>query len=225
VTDDELDQAIAHAVNQPAGRGLDELVALRDRVQSERQPLDPGLARTWDALVQVARRSPTDIADFFGHAEGRARWLAAVRGPTHRETIHAWADLGEAADLECDWEIATRAWEAVAGAPLDGADRPTQAAISQALRGLGARRLATGQLADARVLFERDLVLSERLYPSPHPQLALSLGNLAYALEQIGDHTPALQLRQRQRDTLVASGAASGLVAAVDEKIARLSGS
>jgi hypothetical protein len=224
VTDQDLDEAIAHAVNQPEGQGLPELVALRDRVQTERDPLDPALDRIWDALVEVASRSPDDIADYLRHAEGRARWLASVRGPAHAATIKAWSDLGDAAELECEWDVATRAWDAVVGTPLDGTDAATQVAISMALRGLGARRLASGLLDEARLLFERDLAVNERLQPSPDTQIALSLGNLALVLEQIGARGEALQLRERQRDVLVASGAAAGLLSRVDAHIAKLSG-
>jgi len=224
VTDQELDQAITDAVNQPEGQGLDALVALLDRVQTERTPADPALARSWDALVEVASRSPDDIAAFLHHAERRARWLAAVRGPSDPATIKAWTAVGEAADGECAWDVATRAWEAVASAPLDAADRATQAEISLALRGLGTRRLAAGRLPEARVLFERDVALTERLHPAPHPQLALSLGNLALVLERLGERAPALQLRERQRGVLVAGGAAAGLVATVERQIAALAG-
>jgi tetratricopeptide (TPR) repeat protein len=224
VTDQELDEALARAVSEPDAQGLPALVALRDAARAERAPLDPALGRISDALVEVAGRSPDDLADYLRHAEDRARWLAAARGPAHPAAIKAWIDLGDAADQECAWDVATRAWEAVAGTPLDGADADTQAAISVALRGLGARRLAAGRLDEARVLFERDLVVTERLHPSPHAQLALSLGNLALVLERMGARAEALQLRERQRDVLVAGGAAAGLVASVEAQIAQLGG-
>jgi hypothetical protein len=224
VTDRELIEAIAHAVNQPVAQGLPALVALRDRVQAEREPADPVLARIWDALVEVAGRSPDDVAAYLRHAEGRASWLAAVRGPAHPATIKAWADLGDAADQECAWDVATRAWEAIAGVPLDGAGDEAEATLSAALRGLGTRRLAAGQLDEARRLFERELAVTERLHPSPDAQLALSLGNLALVLERSGARAEALQLRERQRAVLVDGGAAAGLLAEVDAHLARLRG-
>jgi tetratricopeptide (TPR) repeat protein len=224
VTDRELIEAIAQAVSQPDGEGLPALVALRDRVQAEREPADPVLARIWDALVEVAGRSPDDVADYLRHAEARASWLAAVRGPAHPATIKAWADLGDVADQECAWDVATRAWEAIAGAPLDGAGDEAQASLSAALRGLGTRRLAAGQLDEARRLFERELAVTERLHPSPDDQLALSLGNLALVLERSGARAEALQLRERQRAVLVDGGAAADLLASVDAHLARLRG-
>jgi hypothetical protein len=225
MTDDELEGAIARAVQQPEADGLPELVALRDRLQRERDPLDPWLGRMWDALVRVAHRSPDAVDDYLGHAEGRARWLAVARGPAHRDTLRAWIDLGKAADLESCWEIATRAWEAVVEASPADPDRETQVMLSTALHGLGIRRFVAGRLADARALLERDLAVTERLYPGPHAQLAFSLGNLAYADEELGDHQRALQLRQRQRDVLAATGASARQLADVDERIARLSAS
>lgn len=224
MTDRELDEAIADALRHPEAQGLPALVELRDRAQAEREPLDPALGRIWDALVEVAGRSPDDVAAYLIHAEGRARWVAAVHGPAHPAAIKAWIAVGDAADLECAWDVATRAWEAVAGAPVGGADDETLAAISAALRGLGARRLAGGRPDEARILFERDLALTERLHPSPHAQLALSLGNLALALERLGARADALQLRTRQRDVLVAGGAAAGLLASVEAQIEKLTG-
>lgn len=85
--------------------------------------------------------------------------------------------------------------------------------------------MSSGRLDEARVLFERDLAVNEQLYPTSDSQVALSLGNLALVLERMGAREQALQLRQRQRDVLVASGAAAGLVATVDKHIAQLSGS
>lgn len=225
MTDQELTEGIANALNQSGGGGLAELIALRDRVQAEHDPLDPALGATWDALVQVARRSHDDIAAYLRYAEGRARWLAAVRGPAHPSTIEAWIELGDAADQEDAWDVATRAWEAVVGAPVSGADPDAQAAVSVALRGLGGRRLAGGRLDEARLLFERDVAIVERSFSSPDPQRALSLGNLASVLERLGARAEALQARQRQRDVLVAGGAATGLLSRVDAHIARLGGS
>lgn len=224
MTDAEVTDAIARATSQLEGQGLAALVALRDRVQAERAPADPALGRTWDALVEVAGRSPDDIADYLRHAEGRARWLAAVHGPAHPATIKAWSQLGDAADTECAWDIAIRAWEAIVAQPLDGADPEGQAILSAALRGLAARRLAGGQLDEARRMFERDLAVTERLYPGPDDQLALSLGNLASVLERLGSLPEALQLRERQRDVLAAGGAAPALVTRVEADVARLRG-
>ena len=139
MTDAEVTDAIARATSQLEGQGLAALVALHDRVKAERAPADPALGRTWDALVEVAGRSPDDIADYLRHAEGRARWLAAVHGPAHPATIKAWSQLGDAADTECAWDVAIRAWEAIVAQPLDGAAPEGQAMLSAALRGLAAR--------------------------------------------------------------------------------------
>jgi Tfp pilus assembly protein PilF len=109
----------------------------------------------------------------------------------------------------------------VAAAP-DDADRDMQVMVSTALHGLGVRHLAAGRPDDARALLERALAVTERLYPRPHAQLAFSLGSLAYADEKRGDRRRALQLRQRQRDVLVATGASRWQIADVDESIARL---
>lgn len=222
MTDAELTEAIDRAVGQPEGQGLAALVALRDRVQAERAPADPAVERVWDALVEVAGRSPDDVAAYLRHAEGRARWLAAVRGPAHPATIKAWSQLGDAADTECAWDVASRAWEAIAAEPLDGAAPEGQAMLSAALRGLGARRSASGRLDEARRLFERDLTVTERLYPAADAQVALALGNLASVLERLGALPEALQLRERQRDALAAGGEAPGLVTRVEADIARL---
>lgn len=222
MTDAELDTAIAEAEDRPDGEGLPALVALRDRLQVERDPLDPGLARIWDVLVHVANRSPDDIDDLLTLSEGRARWLAAARGPTHPQVIRAWSDLGDLADTECAWSIAVRAWEAIAATPLDGADDETLLAISIALRGLSARKLAADQLADARVLAERDLAITERVWPTGDARVALSLENLAQITERLGDRAAARAYRERQRDMLVKIGGSASQLAKVDAQLATL---
>lgn len=224
MTDDDLEQAIARALARPGSAGLSELEVLHERVQGEREPLDPALARTWDALVRIASRSPDDLPHFFRHAEGRARWLSAARGPAHPDVIAAWVELGETADLECEWALATRAWEAVASAPADGMADAMLSSISRALRGLAGRRIAGGRLDEARVLFERDLALNEQLHRTAHPQLAISHENLALVLEQLGERARALAERALQRDVLAAGGANEGQLAAVDQHLARLRG-
>lgn len=224
MTDDEIDRSIAIALALPEGAGVPVLAALRDRIEAERGAHDPALARTWDALVRAASRSPDDLALYLRHAEDRARWLMAVRGPAHAETIAAWDELGEAADAEMIWDVAARAFEAIIDAPAEPETRTGQLALSRALRSLGARRLSGRDLAAARRLFERDLVLGERLYGDAPAQLAISLDNLALVLERLGELAPALALRHRQRDMLAAAGASADQLAAVDRHIARLSG-
>ena len=224
MTDHELDEAIAHARAQPGTAGLPALEALHERTQREREPLDPALGRTWDALVQVAGREPEDLTALYRHAEGRARWLAAARGPGHPETIDAWAELGEAADLELAWEIAARAWEAIVAAPSQGLPNAALWSVSRALRGLASIRHRAGQLDAARALFEQDLALNLRLHPGGHAQLALSHGNLALLLEEQGEAARALAERERQREILAATGASEGQLTAVDGHLARLRG-
>ena len=241
LSDAEIDEEIAHAIELTDGDGLPALVELRDRLHTERDLSDPVIARVWDALVRVAARVPEDFEDFLFHAEGRARWRSAALGSIHPDTIAAWSELAETAEAEGAWDIAMRSWGEIAGAPIDrtappfgGADdrgqapvvddvgRVTQLAISRALRGLGARKLVGGQLAEARVLFERDLAVNERLYPTGDPQLAISVGNLALVIERQGDRLHAHQLRRRQRDLLAAIGAPAGQLASLDAQLARL---
>jgi hypothetical protein len=222
VTDHDLDQAIEHAVREPDGHGLAALLALRDRLTAERGPVDPALARTWDAIVEVAGQAPDGAVAALPLAEERARWLAAAHGAAHPAVLRAWVDLGEAAEQEFAWPVATRAWQAIVDAPTAAADPATLAAQSLALRGLGARRLAAGDPAGARALFERDVAVTERLRGAAHPQLALSLGNLAVAAARLDDRAGALAARRRQRDALAASGAAPSQLAAVDRELALL---
>jgi len=222
VTDAELDTAITEALSRRRGEGLPSLIALRDRLQAERDPLDPGIARTWDALVRVAARSPDDLDPLLELSEGRARWLTAVRGPTHPDVIQAWRTLGDIADTECAWDIATRAWEAIAHAPIDGASDATLLSISLALRGLSGRKLAADQLDEVRVLNERDLVINERVFPAGDRQVALCLENLAGVTEQLGDRAAARAYRQRQRDMLVKVGGSASQLAKVDAQLAKL---
>jgi hypothetical protein len=222
MTDDEIDEAIAQAVRQRGTAGLDELVAVREQVEREREPLDPAIGRIWQTLVRVAERSGEDVESQLVHGEGRARWLAAARGPDHVETLAAWIAVGDLADLECAWDVATRAWEAIAATAMPGdGDRDVVVGVSRALRGLAARRRAAARLDDARALFARDLALNERLHPA-HPQLAISLGNLADIVEQQGDRVQALTLRERQRDVLQAAGAQPAQLDPVDAHITRL---
>lgn len=223
MTDAEITGAIAQAMEQPGSRGLAELVALRDRVQADRGALAPALAPVWTALVQVASRRHADREQRMELAEDRARWLSAARGPSDPETIGAWVELAFSAEDDFDEPLATRAWEAVAAAPIDLDALPADALplVSQALRGLASRR--TGDRIDeARRLFERDLALQDKIAPGS-AQLALSLDNLAALLEQLGERGPALGLRRRQRDALVAAGASRDQLDAVDAHIARLS--
>jgi len=224
MTDQDLDGAIAQALREPNHQAMAALAALRDQLAAERDPLDPALGRTWDALVRAAERSPDEVAELMAYAEQRARWLAAARGPTHPDTIEAWIELGETASLECAWDVAIRAWEAVAVVPVDAAlrDAVLRAAVSRALRGLGARRL-TSQPTEARALFERDLALQEQAPTNP-TQLAISLDSLAVVLEQLGDRAGALAQRTRQRAVLVTTDASASQLKMIDDRIARLSG-
>jgi hypothetical protein len=225
MTDQDLDGAISQALGQPdVQQAMAALAALRDQLAVERGPLDPALGRTWDALVRAAGRSSDDVAELMAYAEQRARWLAAARGPSHPDTIAAWIDLGETAALEYAWDVAVRAWEAVVNAPVGdaGTDSALRSAMSRALRGLGARRLAAQRLDDARALFERDLAVHERA-PSNASQLAISLDSMALVLEQLGDRAGALALRTRQRAALGAASATEGQLATLDERIAKLS--
>jgi len=224
MTDQELDDAIAIAIGRPRNLGKPELLALRARLQAERAPDDPSLGKLGDALVELASRTPGDLAELLAWSEDRARWLAAVRGPAHPETIIAWGELAATADLECAWGAAIRAWEAIVASPidLDHEDPAVHAHVSLALRGLGARCLATGQLAEARRWFARDVALRERMHPRSDPQLAISFGNLAGALERLGEPGEALAMRRRERDVLIATGASRGQLDAVDWHIAAL---
>jgi hypothetical protein len=224
MTDQDLDAAIAQALREPNHQAMAALAALRDQLAAERDPLDPALGRTWDALVRAAERSPDDVAELMAYAEQRARWLAAARGPTHPDAIEAWIDLGETASLECVWDVAIRAWEAVAVAPVGAAvrDAALRSAVSRALRGLGARRL-TSQPTEARALFERDLALQEQAPTNP-TQLAISLDSLAVVLEQLGDRAGALAQRTRQRAVLATTDASASQLKMIDDRIARLSG-
>jgi hypothetical protein len=225
MTDQDLDRAIAQASRQPAAQAIAALTALRDQLAGERAPLDPALGRTWDALVEAAGRSADDVAELMAYAEQRARWLSAARGPHHPHTIAAWSELGETAQLEYAWDVAIRAWEAIASVPdTDAAgDSALRSALSHALRGLGARRLSGQRLAEARALFERDLALHERT-GSTTPQVAISLDSLGSVLEQLGDRAGALAVRTRQRAVLAATGASASQLKIVDDRIAKLSG-
>lgn len=224
MTDRDIDDAIAGALDQPGNLGKAALLALRDRLRQERELIDPKLGDVWNAVVEVAARLPDDLAELLALSEDRARWLAAARGPGHADTIDAWSELAAAADIECEWDIASRAWDAVASAPVDleHGDPAALASVSLALRGLGARSLAGRQLDDARQLFERDLAIRERLHPQADPQLAVSLDNLASVLERLGDRARSLAVRQRERDVLVATGASSGQIRTVERHIAQL---
>jgi hypothetical protein len=223
MTDHEIHDAIAHAIAQPDTDGLAALIAVRDQLRAER-PLDPALGAVWDAVVSIARREPERLVEIFELSEARARWLTLARGPSDPATIRAWGELGALADLEYDREVATRAWEAIAAAPidLDGVDPAVLHEVSLAMRGLAASRKADGRIDDARRLFERDLALNERMHRHGHAQLALSLGNLAGHLAQLGEVAPAAALRQCQRDVLVAIGASAGQLQAVDAQLAKL---
>jgi hypothetical protein len=208
MTDPEIRSAIAQAMQQQGSRGLADLVALRDRVQAERGPLDAALGPVWEALVQIASRRHADRELRMELAEAQARWLSAARGASDPDTIRAWVELGFSAEDDYNWPLATRAWDAVAAAPIDIDALPADVLplVSQALRGLASRR-ADDHVGEARRLFERDLALHEKISPGGSPQLALSLENLASLLEQLGEHSQALALRRRQRDALVATGA------------------
>lgn len=224
MTDRELDDAIAVALGQPGNRGKPDLLALRARLQAERAPADPGLGKLGDALVELASRAHGDPADLLAWSEDRARWRAAARGPAHPDTIAAWGELAATADLACAWGAAIRAWEAIVASPIDVArgDPAVYSHVSLALRGLGARCLVTGQLAEARRWFERDVALREHMHQALDPQLAISLGNLAGALERLGERSQALAARRRERDVLVATGASRGQLDSVDRHIAAL---
>jgi hypothetical protein len=224
MTDPEIASAIVQAMEQPGSGGLADLVALRDRLQADRGTLDAALGLVWDALVRVAGRRHADLELRTELAQDRARWLTAVRGPCDPETIRAWVEIGFAAEDEYDWPLATRAWEAVAAAPLDIDALPADVLplVSQALRGHAGSRKTDGRIDEARRLFERDLALNERMYPRGHAQLALSLENLAGLLASLGESAQAAVLRQRQRDVLVAIGASAGQVQAVDAELAKL---
>lgn len=224
MTDLELSNAISGALAQPGNQGLAGLLAVRDRIQAERGPLDPTLEPVWDALVSIAGRDPEEVGELLQLSEEQARWLSAVRGPADATTIRAWSELGAAADLEYAHDVARRAWEAIAAAPLDldGVAPAVLPEISIAMRGLASSRTTAGRTDEARRLFERDLAINERMYPNGNAQLALSLGNLAGLLTQLGDVAQAVALRQRQRDVLVAIGASSGQLQTVDAQLAKL---
>jgi hypothetical protein len=223
MTEPEIEAAIAQAIAKKASQGLPELVALRDQVQTSLGAHHPSLVPVWDALLRVASRSPDDIAAFLLHAQARAQWLTATRGAADPDTLEAWLSLGESAELECEWQVAIAAWEAVVAAPLDATTDAARPSISPALRGLGARRMVAGDLESARALFERDLALNEHLYPNGHAQLAISIDNLALVQERIGNAALSRSLRERERDMLLATGASSGQIAIIERHIARLS--
>lgn len=222
MTDDELDTAIREAKDQPDGDGVPALIAVRDRLAAERDVLDPGLGRVWDALVDLADRVDDDIPQLLELSEGRARWLAAARGPTDPEVIRAWRTIADVADSENEWDAATRAWLAIAGTPIDRADRASLLSVSLALRGLTGRKLAADALAEARVLAERDLVVTEQLWPDGHAQVALSLENLAAITARLGDRAAARAYRERQRDLLVKTGGSPSQLAKIDAQISQL---
>lgn len=226
MTDSEITSAIAQAMQQPGSRGLADLVALRDRLEADRGPHAAALGPVWEALVQVASRRHADRERQMELAEERACWLSTVHGACDPDTLRAWVELGLSAEDDHDWPLATRAWEAVAAAPIDIDALPGDVLplVSQALRGLASRR-ADGHLDQARRLFERDLALNEKLSPGGSPQLALSLENLASLLEQLGERGKALVLRRRQREALAAVRASREQLDSVDEHIARLSAS
>lgn len=217
-----LDEVIAQALQAPGRDGLPALIALRDRVQGEAGPLAPGLPLIWDAIVQVIRRAPDD-EESMRREEERARWLGQTVGASSPEALEAWLELGDSAEQEMEWDVAVRAWEAVlAAVASDGDVDAARPSISPALRGLGTRRLSAGRVSDAVALFERDLALTEQLFPG-HAQLALSLDNLARAVERLGDSGRALALRQRQRQVLQSTGASAGQLAVIEQHVARLS--
>jgi hypothetical protein len=225
MTDDELDAAIHAAKDQADGDGVPALIAVRDRLQAERDVLDPGLGRVWDALVDLADRVDDDIPQLLALSEGRARWLAAARGPTDPEVIRAWRTIADVADSENEWDIATRAWLAIAGTPIDSADRASLLSVSLALRGLAGRKLADDEddhIADARALAERDLAVTERLWPDGHAQVALSLENLAAITARLGDRAAARAYRERQRELLIKTGGSPSQLAKVDAQLAQL---
>jgi hypothetical protein len=80
MTDPEITNAIAQAMQQQGSGGLADLVALRDRLQADRGPLDAALGPVWQALVQLASRRYADRELRMELAEARAPWLSAVRG-------------------------------------------------------------------------------------------------------------------------------------------------
>jgi tetratricopeptide (TPR) repeat protein len=225
MTDAEIENAIAQGLRAPGNEGLAELLALRDRVQAAAGVAAPTLPQIWRAIMQVLGRSPDDEVSM-QHEEEHARWLSATRGAADPETLEAWLDLGDAAEQEMVWDVATRAWQAAIAATESSAEidaaRPS---LSPALRGLGSRRMVASRFEEARALFERDVVLNEQLYPHGHAQLAISLDNLARALDRLGDGAGALRLRERQREVLVATGASAGQVSALDAQIHQLKAS
>lgn len=163
----------------------------------------------------------------FDAAVAHAQDLAAARGAGDPETVKAWVAVAEDADLECEWAVVRRAWQAVVDAPIAGGDATDdlamQRARSAALRGLGARELADHKFGKARALFERDLELRRRMHAGPDVQIAVSLDSVAVALEQLGQRDQALAVRRDQRATLVAAGASESQLKLVDDRIARLS--
>ncbi len=221
LTDDQLEAAIAEAMEKSDSEGLAELIALRDSLPAESALAIPAMAQLWEAILEITSRSGDEAASL-PYAEEHARWLASVLGPAEPETLEAWLAVGDSAEQEMQWDVATRAWEAVIAAVQSSrevdAARPS---ISRALRGLGTRRLVDKRLDEARALFERDLALVEQLHPG-HPQVAISLDNLALVLERQGDLAAALATRQRQRDALIDGRASAGQLHAVEQHIARL---
>jgi hypothetical protein len=231
MSDRETLERIAAALRLPEpAAAVRALVELRRRLEEAGATTGDAMAQTLDALVEAAGRAPDLRAAHLAHLQDRAEWLAATRGPSDPRALRAWSELADLADEECAWGPATRAWQAIADALLGdraaapGAHPDELALLLAALRGLAARRLAAGELATARQLLDRALGVAEQLYPAPHAQLALSLGDLAAVVERMGDPATAARLVERQGRALEASGAPAAVVERARSEQQRLHG-
>ena len=223
-TDARVEGLITMCVASPDPEGaFAELDRARAELEAERGAAAPGLDGVWRALVELAMRQP-EAELRIRTAEGRAAWATAALGASHRETLCALADLADFADEDCRFDTATRAWERIVAVPLgEDASDEDRSRLSRALRGLGARRLAADRFDDAVACFERDLSIREHLGNADPHELALSLQNLAHALEKAGDRARAAAVEERRLAHLEAAyGSGDPRVQAARARVAGL---
>lgn len=177
----------------------ERLVRLADLSVGPQHPLAAGLRSNYAVAVE-----DWDPVTALRLREEALAVLRKTYGPEHPEVLWTLTGLGNTALKLGDVETACRYHEeAVRGFEKHAGEHTDLATGS--LRALGECRIAENRPAEARALFEKALVMAEKVYGPEHDDVAVVLMHKAGFLRQTGDferarsaYTRALSIREKK---------------------------
>lgn len=149
-------------------------------------------AVVWSNLAAVYKRQQR-FDEAAGALEHVVEFRRAALGESHPLVAVALNNLGELRRIQGQTSAAAKLFERSA-ALLSNSDSVDRAAV---LNNLGAIRIEQGRYTEARRVLDTALALKESLLGAKHPQVAVTLNNIANVLQETGDSSGAERVHLR----------------------------